>query len=83
VPSEKADYQRPLAEEIGRVYLHVILIEQGEGRSKVANLQCSPFNPRSLELGRGAMHGFDHFERRIVYGGVPDSNDFLNSSRRS
>jgi hypothetical protein len=38
VPSEEADDQRPLAEEIGRVYLYVILIEYGEIGSTVPNL---------------------------------------------
>jgi hypothetical protein len=56
----------PLAEEIPRLYLYVILIKQVETGGTGANMQRSLFNSRSLELGRGAMHGFDCFVRRII-----------------
>jgi hypothetical protein len=83
VPSKKAEYQRPLPQKIGRVYLHVILIEQTESLSTVAYLQGSLFNPCGLELCPVARCMVSITSCGALYGGAPDSNNFLNSSSRS
>ena len=63
---EKTDNQRASKKEVGRRYVDMILIEQLEARGMIADFKRAAFDSRSLELGRRAMHRFDHFTRRII-----------------
>jgi hypothetical protein len=66
VSPEKTDNQRASKKEVGRRYVDMILIEQLEARGMIADFKRAAFDSRSLELGRRAMHRFDHFTRRII-----------------
>ncbi len=63
---EETDHKRSLTEKIGRGHLDVILVEQRETRSAVADLQGSLLNSGGLELGCRSMHRFDYLARRVV-----------------
>jgi len=45
----------------------MILIEQLKARGTIADFERTAFDSRSLELGRRAMHRFDHFTRRVIW----------------
>jgi hypothetical protein len=66
VPAEEANHQRPIAQQVGVLDPHAILIEQGEDRRAVADFQRGVFNPGSLQLGCGAVCQLDCLARSVV-----------------
>ena len=81
MPPEKADHQRALPKQVGGIHLDMILIEQAEFRSAVSDSQRFIRKPRIFELGGSAMQ-VSMTSCVALYGGAPDSNAFLNSSKR-
>ena len=81
-PSEEADHQRSFAQKVVRCHLHVILIEQCEALSTVPDFHRASFEARawSSAVARCIV---SIASCGALYGGAPDSNVLLNSSRRS
>jgi hypothetical protein len=44
----------------------MVLIEQGEIRGLIPDLECGVFDPGRFELSGGPVHGGDYLESRIV-----------------
>jgi hypothetical protein len=44
----------------------MVLIEQGEIRGLIPDLECGVFDPGRFELSAGPVHGGDYLESRIV-----------------
>ena len=81
MPPEKANNDGALAKQVGGTHVDMILIEQGEFRGAISDFEGSILVPEALSSAV-ARCVVSMASCGALYGGAPDSNDFLKSSKR-
>lgn len=68
MPSEEANDHGAMAKQFGGIHLDMVLIEQGEFRSAVSDLQGNILKARSFKRSCGSMHRFDGVVGSVIWG---------------
>jgi hypothetical protein len=66
VAPEKANDNGALPKQVSGIHLDMVLVEQAEFRSPVADFSGLILKARSFEFGCGTMHRFDGLVRRVI-----------------